>query len=222
VCEPKASLLDEPLSNLDAKMLTHMRTEINKLHQELGATFVYVTHDQVEAMTMGTLIVVMKDGVIQQADNAYQLYRQPKNKFVAGFIGTPQMNFIDVTISHAQGRVDACFGVHRIALPQRLLTTLTDGAQYTMGVRAEDVKTDENEAQMHPEQVFEGYVRVIEQLGNEVLLYIEVGGAEEMLIARASARKLWVRDAHIRLALDPEGIHLFDKTTEESVVLGQR
>ena len=220
VREPQAFLLDEPLSNLDAKMRTHMRTEINKLHQQLGATFVYVTHDQVEAMTMGTLIVVMKDGVIQQADNAYRLYRQPKNKFVAGFIGTPQMNFIDVTVSQAGGRMDACFGPHRVVLPQRLSTVVEDGA-YILGIRAEDVKTEEADVEARPEHAFEGCVRVIEQLGNEVLLYIEVDGAEEMLIARASARRLWVRDSHIRLAFDAEGIHLFDRTTEESVGLEQ-
>ena len=158
VREPKVFLLDEPLSNLDAKLRAQMRTEITKLHHRLATTFIYVTHDQVEAMTMGTRIVVMKDGFIQQVDTPQMLYDFPANKFVAGFIGTPQMNFFDAVLTGTPDRVCVEFDGNSIVLPaekaskiQNLTEYLNTGKQVTFGVRPEDLHDDADAIAKNPE-----------------------------------------------------------------------
>ena len=139
VREPKVFLMDEPLSNLDAKLRVQMRTEISKLHERLGATMIYVTHDQTEAMTLGTKIVVMKDGIVQQVDTPQNLYNYPKNKFVAGFIGSPQMNFIDTTVCKKGDKVTLKVGNYELELPEAKGKVLVDsgyvGKEVSMGIR---------------------------------------------------------------------------------------
>jgi len=146
VRNPKVFLMDEPLSNLDAKLRVAMRTEIKKLHNKLQTTFMYVTHDQTEAMTMGTRIVVMKDGVIQQVDTPANLYTKPDNVFVAGFIGSPQMNFVTATLSKENGSVYASFGDNKIMIPNGKVTPELEGyigKEVIVGIRPEDIHDDE-------------------------------------------------------------------------------
>lgn len=222
VRDPKVFLLDEPLSNLDAKMRTQMRTEINKLHKNLETTFVYVTHDQIEAMTMGTKIVVMKDGYIQQVDDSYHLYEYPVNKFVAGFIGTPQMNFIDVTFRKKGNEIVFEFGGFSINAPKSLIDRLLIDEyldkEFTLGVRAEDVKTDKDYIDKHNKHSFKANLKVVEQLGNETLLYFNIPEIIDEFIIRTNERKMWKLNEDINLAFDMERIKLFDKETEASVL----
>ena len=221
VRDPKVFLLDEPLSNLDAKMRTQMRTEINKLHKDLKTTFVYVTHDQVEAMTMGTKIVVMKDGIIQQVDNAYNLYEYPINKFVAGFIGTPQMNFIDICLEKNNKKTVAKFENYIIPLPKKIIERFKvdfDKKDVVLGIRAEDIIIVENKTEKDFEKVIIGQLRVIEQLGNETLLYITINGKEGDLIARTNINKLWVLGQNIDITFNLDKIKLFDKDTEDNIL----
>lgn len=177
VREPKVFLLDEPLSNLDAKLRAQMRTEITKLHNRLATTFIYVTHDQVEAMTMGTRIVVMKDGFIQQVDTPQNLYDYPVNQFVAGFIGTPQMNFFDVTLEKAGKKVIVKFGKNQIELPEAKAAKIVDESyldgerQVVLGVRPEDIHDEEVFIANSPNTIVECKIEVIEKLGSETLLY---------------------------------------------------
>nr|MCR4885414.1 sn-glycerol-3-phosphate ABC transporter ATP-binding protein UgpC [Clostridiales bacterium] len=146
VREPKVFLMDEPLSNLDAKLRVAMRTEITKLHNRLQTTFIYVTHDQTEAMTMGSRIVIMKDGVVQQTDTPQNNYDYPSNKFVAGFIGSPQMNFFDVHFSRQGDKVYAVFGENAVVVPKDILKRFKDESylqkEVTMGIRPEDIDDD--------------------------------------------------------------------------------
>ena len=178
VREPKVFLLDEPLSNLDAKLRAQMRTEITKIHHRLATTFIYVTHDQVEAMTMGTRIVVMKDGFIQQVDAPQKLYDYPANLFVAGFIGTPQMNFFDAVLTSDGKTVYVEFAGNKVALPKAKSDTIEDPAKYintgkpvVFGVRPEDFHDEENFISNSRETVIDVKVDVVEKLGAETLLY---------------------------------------------------
>ena len=212
VRNPKVFLMDEPLSNLDAKLRVQMRIEIAKLHQRLGATIIYVTHDQVEAMTLGTRIVVLKDGVIQQVDSPQNLYDLPQNKFVAGFIGSPQMNFVDATVA-VKGDVAYLQALgQEIALPadksQKLIDGGYDGKVVTLGIRPENIKED-------AEGVFEADVKVYELLGAEVLLYVDI--AEEPLTARVSSRTATRVGDKVKVSFDVERIHVFDKETEQVI-----
>ncbi|MDO5389391.1 MAG: sn-glycerol-3-phosphate ABC transporter ATP-binding protein UgpC, partial [Clostridia bacterium] len=147
VRSPKVFLMDEPLSNLDAKLRVQMRSEISKLHQKLQTTFIYVTHDQTEAMTLGTRIVVLKDGVIQQVDTPQNLYNKPENLFVAGFIGSPQMNFINATVAKSGSDVTVNFGEYSLKLPEYKTKALIDGGyvgkEVTIGIRPEDVHDED-------------------------------------------------------------------------------
>ncbi|MBQ2712323.1 MAG: ATP-binding cassette domain-containing protein, partial [Clostridia bacterium] len=179
VREPKVFLLDEPLSNLDAKLRAQMRTEITKLHNRLATTFIYVTHDQIEAMTMGTRIVVMKDGVMQQVDTPQNLYDYPCNKFVAGFIGTPQMNFFEETVLVKKGgKVCAEFSGQSIELPETVVSKLiapeeyiNTGKQLVLGVRPEDIHEEQSFIANSEGTTIKVRVDVIEKLGSETLLY---------------------------------------------------
>ena len=214
VRNPKVFLMDEPLSNLDAKLRVQMRIEIAKLHQRLGSTIIYVTHDQTEAMTLGTRIVVMKDGVIQQVDTPQNLYDKPQNKFVAGFIGSPQMNFMDATVEVKGDVAYVNAAGSSIALPaeksQKLIAGGYAGKTVTIGVRPENVIEGATEG-----STFQAEVKVYELLGAEVYLYLDING--ESVTARvASSTGARVGDK-INVAFDVNKIHVFDKETEQVI-----
>ena len=180
VRNPKVFLMDEPLSNLDAKLRVQMRSEIASLHNRLKATIIYVTHDQTEAMTLGTRIVVLKDGVIMQVDSPQKLYNEPNNLFVAGFIGSPQMNFIDAVCKVEGERVTLNFEKTSVVLPPAKAKKLIDGGYngktVVMGIRPEDIGDSQIEIEAHKDAVFETDVTGYELLGSEVLLYFNVAG----------------------------------------------
>ena len=237
VREPKVFLLDEPLSNLDAKMRAQMRTEIIRLHDRLQTTFVYVTHDQTEAMTMGTRIVVMKDGFIQQVDTPDNLYDYPVNKFVAGFIGTPQMNFVTVELLDEDGKVYAKFGRNKLRIPDKVVKRFHEGEfnkrQFFMGVRAEDISikslvaaTEDSSEEPGAKkktavkkttgETVKGTVRIREKLGNEILVYCQVDGIPHDIVARIPGRTSIEPKDELNLRFDTDFIHLFDYESETS------
>ena len=219
VRNPKVFLMDEPLSNLDAKLRVQMRAEIASLHQRLGATIIYVTHDQTEAMTLGTRIVVLKDGVIQQVDTPKKLYNEPQNLFVAGFIGSPQMNFTDAVCKVHGKEVRLEFGDFSIVLPPQKAKKLIDGGYadktVVMGIRPDDIDDSQIQIETYGDTVIEADVTGYELLGSEVLLYYTVAGVN--MTARVDARTTAKIGDHIRLALDPEKIHVFDKESELTI-----
>ena len=236
VREPKVFLLDEPLSNLDAKLRASMRTEISKLHARLATTFIYVTHDQVEAMTMGTRIVVMKDGFMQQVDTPQNLYDYPINLFVAGFIGTPQMNFFkESTLSSKKGKVYVEFiGGNKILLPKSVAARIKNineyldtGKKITLGVRPEDIHQDQMFIASSPDTVIKARIEVIEKLGAETQIYCELDheGKESsvidnstQMIAKISSRAVVALKDVIELAFDAHHIHMFDGETEATLL----
>ncbi|MBQ7186974.1 MAG: sn-glycerol-3-phosphate ABC transporter ATP-binding protein UgpC [Ruminococcus sp.] len=230
VREPQVFLLDEPLSNLDAKLRAQMRTEISKLHKKLGTTFIYVTHDQTEAMTMGDRIVVMKDGYIQQIDTPTNLYNNPVNQFVAGFIGSPQMNFIDAKLLKKNGKYVVEFGsedtktsrgvkyeveVPEAKVDEELLEPLVD-QEVVLGIRPECLHDEEMFISSATTGVVNATVEVTEMMGAETYLYLTCEGIP--LTARVSPRSTARPQDEIKIALDPNRIHLFDKDTEKAVI----
>ena len=219
VRNPKVFLMDEPLSNLDAKLRVQMRSEIASLHNRLKATIIYVTHDQTEAMTLGTRIVVLKDGVIMQVDSPQKLYNEPNNLFVAGFIGSPQMNFVDAVCKVEGEKVTLSFDQTSVVLPPAKAKKLIDGGYngktVVMGIRPENIGDSEIELEAHKDASFETDVTGYELLGSEVLLYFTVGGAN--MTAKVDSRTPARLGDHIKLALDPEKIHVFDKETELTI-----
>jgi len=220
VRSPKVFLLDEPLSNLDAKLRVQMRTEISKLHHSLQTTFIYVTHDQTEAMTMGTRIVVMKDGFIQQVDTPTALYERPNNLFVAGFMGSPQMNFINVNVEKRGEEIHLIFGPHDIKLPEgkakKLEGTGYIGKTVVMGIRPEAIHDEPAYLESMPESIIEAYVEVTELLGAETYLYLTVDGNN--ITARVNPRTKAKPHDTIKVALDTNKIHLFDKENEKTIL----
>jgi len=216
VRDPKVFLMDEPLSNLDAKLRVQMRIEISKIHERLGATIIYVTHDQTEAMTLGTRIVVMKDGIAQQVDTPQVLYNEPKNLFVAGFIGSPQMNFMDADCVVKGDEVTLVVGKHSFKMPQakskKLITGGYGGKKVVLGIRPEDVNDSQMFIESSPNSVFEAKIRVYELLGAEVYLYFDV--EEFPLTARVDPRTTARNGDTVKFALNLEKIHVFDKETE--------
>ena len=214
VRSPKVFLMDEPLSNLDAKLRVAMRTEIKKLHDRLGTTFIYVTHDQTEAMTMGTRIVVMKSGIIQQVGTPNDLYHSPCNQFVAGFIGSPQMNFVDVTINKTDAGMTATFGNTAIAIPEGKTAALNDyiGKEIVMGIRPEDIHDDQAFLSTYPNASVEAYVEVTEMMGAETYLYLQIEGIP--FTARVNARSTTQAKDTVKLGFDVNRMHFFDKETE--------
>ncbi|MBR2460568.1 MAG: sn-glycerol-3-phosphate ABC transporter ATP-binding protein UgpC [Clostridia bacterium] len=230
VREPKVFLLDEPLSNLDAKLRAQMRTELTKIHQKLGTTFVYVTHDQVEAMTMATRIVVMKDGLIQQVATPQNLYDLPVNVFVAGFIGTPQMNFVNCRLEKEKGTEDLyfVFGQNKLKLPPEKATAdeIKDyiGKEVIIGIRPECLHDEQRYLDDMPDSIIEADVEVTELMGSEILMYIVTsGGTEDLdepqnLVARVSPRSTTRSGDTIKIALDATRIHIFDKDTEQCII----
>ena len=217
---PKVFLLDEPLSNLDAKLRAAMRTELTKLHKSVGTTFVYVTHDQVEAMTMASRIVVMKDGLIQQVDTPQNLYDKPCNIFVAGFIGTPQMNFINGTLTKKGDDVYFNFEENSIKLPAEKNTNnvLADyiDKEVIVGLRPEAIHDEPVHLSTFEDAVIDTTVEVTELMGAEIYLYLKVGEAN--LIARVSSRSTSRAGDEIKVAFDTTRIHIFDKDTERCIV----
>ncbi len=220
VRNPKVFLMDEPLSNLDAKLRVQMRAEISKLHDRLGATIIYVTHDQTEAMTLGTRIVVMKAGVMQQVDTPTNLYNKPCNLFVAGFIGSPQMNFIDATIVERGADLVATFGKSTITLPADKAKALRDGGYVgkvvVMGVRPEDVIEQGAPAEgKRLSEAVSATVTVYELLGSSVMLYADAEGAS--LSCSTEATTTARTGSAVKLAFDVDKLHFFDKQTELAI-----
>jgi multiple sugar transport system ATP-binding protein len=212
VRHPRVFLFDEPLSNLDAKLRVQMRVELKKLHDRLGTTAIYVTHDQVEAMTLGDRVVVMKDGLVQQVGEPLELYNAPANRFVAGFLGSPAMNFATVGVRHSDGALWAEDAGIRIKVPGQIAGRLAryQGEQVTIGIRPEDlhVATEADPAELG----FEAAVEVIEKLGSEILLDVAVGNNTMVASVEPSIR-VNVRD-RLRLALNPERLHFFDAASD--------
>ncbi len=221
VRNPMVFLLDEPLSNLDAKLRATMRTELTKLHVRVGTTFIYVTHDQVEAMTMATRIVVMKDGLIQQVDTPQNLYDMPCNIFVAGFIGTPQMNFINGTLEKKGNDVYFNFENVSVKMPEdkandpKLAEYI--GKEVVVGLRPEAISDEAKAAEANPDSSFEVDVDVTELMGAEIYLYLKVG-EETNLIARVSSRSQSRAGDKIKIAFDMSRLHVFDKDTERAII----
>ena len=220
VRKPKAFLFDEPLSNLDAKMRVQMRAEINKLHNRLNSTMIYVTHDQVEAMTMGDRIVVMKDGVIQQVDEPIALYDNPKNIFVAGFIGSPPMNFFKGTIEQRPGGlwfVEAGKGF-ALRINDEMAGKLTGhvGKNVVFGSRPEDINEKPHASFARPDQTAHATVEVVEPMGAEVYIYLSTG--PHSFIARVNAHQRAELGQKLEMAFDMRKCHFFNATTEQVIV----
>ena len=219
VRNPKVFLMDEPLSNLYAKLRVQMRIEISKIHQRLGATIIYVTHDQTEAMTLGTRIVVMKDGVVQQVDTPQHLYEQPGNLFVAGFMGSPQMNFLDAQIAEKGGDLIAKVGEYDIVIPAAKAKVLKDGGYVgktvVLGIRPEDIHDSQMFIEASPSVPMTSTVKVYELLGAEVFLYFDVNGTQ--VTARVDPRTNSKTGDTIKFAFDMEKSHFFDKETELTI-----
>ena len=222
VRNPAVFLLDEPLSNLDAKLRVQMRTEITKLHQRLQTTFIYVTHDQTEAMTMGDRIVVMKDGLIQQVDTPQNLYDYPANLFVGSFIGSPQMNFFDAKLVKRADGVWAEFGSNAIKVPDAKVRKLVDesyiGKEVVMGIRPENLDDAPEYVAEHADAKFKVHVEVTELMGSETYLYLSTSGKEENVIARVDPRTATRTGDNIEVAMDTSRLHFFDKETEETIL----
>ncbi len=229
VRSPKVFLLDEPLSNLDAKLRAQMRTEISKIHKRLGTTFIYVTHDQTEAMTMGDRIVCMKDGFVQQVDTPQNLYENPVNKFVAGFLGSPQMNFIDAVLKEEYGQYIVEFGSedsrtmkgtkYQIIVPESKSTPELGryvGKEIVLGVRPESIHDEPQYLQNATTGVVNAYVEITEMMGAEIYLYLVCEGNN--LTARVSPRSTARPGDEIQVCIDPNRIHIFDKETEKAIV----
>ena len=215
VRQPQVFLFDEPLSNLDAKLRVQMRVELKKLHNRLNTTAVYVTHDQVEAMTLGDRVVVMKDGLVQQVGEPLELYNAPANRFVAGFIGSPAMNFAGVRVRDANGGLKADNAGFDIDIPAEIGSRLRPyaGRDVTIGIRPEDLQVANGS---HPPGLcFDAMVEVVERLGPEILLDLQVG--EQTMVAAVEPTVRAKRGDKIRFALRPERLHFFDTTSEAAI-----
>src|SRR5215213_5508213 len=215
VRNPKVFLFDEPLSNLDAKLRVQMRVEIKKLHQRLATTSIYVTHDQVEAMTLGDRVVVMKDGLIQQMGEPLELYNNPANRYVAGFIGSPAMNFADTVIEEVGNAVYAANSTMRIRVPEQIAARMGPhkGKPTTLGIRPEDLHMATG---ADPEDLsFDAVVEVAEQLGSEIILDLKAGGSA--MVASVEPTVKVKPQQKIRLGINPAGLRFFDATTEAAI-----
>ncbi len=215
VREPKVFLMDEPLSNLDAKLRGHMRAEIIKLHRRVGATTIYVTHDQVEAMTMADRIVVMKDGIVQQIDSPKTLYDFPKNMFVAGFIGSPAMNFIEVTYKDN----NIMFDGHTFVVPQGKASVLNqggyDGKNIVIGIRPEDIGATGILLEAYPAATFTTKIDFAELLGHDYNIHFTLAGVS--ITSTIKARNIISSGDEMKLAFDMNKMHFFDKETELAI-----
>ena len=216
VRNPKVFLMDEPLSNLDAKLRVQMRTEISKLYQSLQTTFIYVTHDQVEALTMGTRIVVMKDGLVQQVDTPLNIYNNPSNLFVAGFIGSPQMNLLSGIAVEEGGKVYCKIEHNKILLPEAKAKVLKDkgyiNKEVVFGIRPEHLSDEQELVSESPEKIISGKVEVVERMGAESFIYFK-SGSNSMTAKVEGSTKFDAKD-NITLHVKNENIHVFDKDSE--------
>ncbi len=219
VRDPKVFLMDEPLSNLDAKLRVQMRVEISNLHKRLKTTIIYVTHDQTEAMTLGTRIVVMKDGIAQQIDSPINLYNNPKNLFVAGFMGSPAMNFIDAEVVKVENDIKLVFGKNTIKVPENKAKVLVEGGyigkKVVMGIRPEDIHDDQIMIESNPGSIVEATISLYELLGAEVFLHFDV--LDVQFTARVNPRTTARIGDTIKFAFDLNKIHVFDKETEQTI-----
>jgi len=217
VREPAVFLLDEPLSNLDAKLRVETRSFISKLHQRLGTTFIYVTHDQIEAMTMGTRIAVMSAGELQQIDTPFNLYHNPRNVFVAGFVGSPSMNFFDATLKDEDGRVVIHTQAIRVPLSPSASAIYRPhvGKRVIFGIRPDDIHDVDFQPPGIIPAVVEANIDVVEQMGNEMILYLEEQG--KTFLARTDPRTQARVGQRMSVAINTANIHLFDADTEQSL-----
>lgn len=220
VRDPKVFLMDEPLSNLDAKLRVQMRSEILKLHKKLNTTFIYVTHDQTEAMTMGTRIVVMKDGVIQQIDAPRKIYENPANQFVAGFIGSPQMNFIDSRILKEDGNLFLVFNEIRLEVPKEKGIQLEKlgyiNRDVIFGIRPEHISDNLDFIKLHQNSKLTARVDVIENMGSETNLYLLC--EDKNLIARVDSTSTAGMEQSIEIGMNMDRMHIFDRETKNTVI----
>ena len=214
VKDQKVFLMDEPLSNLDAKLRVSMRNEISKLHRNLGSTTIYVTHDQVEAMTMADRIVIMKDGIVQQIGKPMELYEHPVNKFVAGFIGSPQMNFYNVKVD---GNKISFTDGNSMVLNDEMADKLRNYKEVILGIRGEDIKFDPQNLDIFKENKQRAVIDNTEIMGNENNLYFEFGGSSS--VARVSKYEVSDVGEEIEFVFVPHRMHFFDKVTEDAIVL---
>jgi multiple sugar transport system ATP-binding protein len=218
VRKPLVFLFDEPLSNLDAKMRVQMRTEIKKLHIRLQTTMIYVTHDQVEAMTMGNKIVVMKDGLIQQIADPITLYDRPVNKFVAGFIGTPPMNFVDGTIVKKDGKLYFNEGAFQVRIIDSMVSAVGPyiDRDVLFGIRPEDIYDKLFVSEASPDNTIRATCEVIEPMGSEAYLYLNTG--KSALIAKVGGHDKPALNQDMDLVFDMSKIHFFDKATDKAII----
>jgi multiple sugar transport system ATP-binding protein len=212
VRKPAVFLFDEPLSNLDAKLRVQMRAEITKLQKGLQTTTVYVTHDQIEAMTMGHRIAIMKSGNLQQVGTPLEVYEKPANLFVAGFIGTPPMNFVPATVSDGGASLTASGFKLPVHETWRPATNGRDGLKVVVGIRPENVR-DSARGEMGATARVHGHVDFVEPLGHEVIVHAKVG--DELLVAKVDPHRAPEMGAEIDLELELEALHLFDASTEQ-------
>ncbi len=223
VREPQVFLMDEPLSNLDAKLRVEMRAEISKLHRRLGVTTIYVTHDQIEAMTMGERIVVMRDGEIQQIDTPLNLYDFPGNKFVAGFIGSPAMNFLEVQVADEGGRVYLIGEGVRIRVNDKMAKELKDGGylgkKVWLGIRPEHLELKGFHKIEHEENTLTGEIEVVEPLGADTEIHVNVNGT--MVTARLEGHIPARVGEVVELVVDRDRLHAFDYETEKAIAHAQ-
>jgi sn-glycerol 3-phosphate transport system ATP-binding protein len=216
VRKPSIFLFDEPLSNLDAKLRIQMRAEIKMLHQRVDSTIIYVTHDQVEAMTLADRIVVLKDGYIEQTGTPLELFSTPANTFVAGFIGTPPMNLAECTINKQNNNTSVHFETGlEIPVPDKDGTELTDGQKVIFGLRAEEITPIDTNTSLPKDWIFEGDIVVVEPLGNETHLHMNIMGVK--IMSRSEGRKLFTPNKKIKLGMNLKEMHLFDAETNQVV-----
>lgn len=215
VRHPQVFLFDEPLSNLDAKLRVQMRVELKKLHERLGTTAIYVTHDQVEAMTLGDRVVVMRDGWVQQVGDPMELYNEPANRFVAGFIGSPAMNFAQVRITGENGSIYAVGEGIRLKVPAHMTNRAGNhaGKEVTLGIRPEDLRVANDADPL--DMSIDAVVEVVERLGSEILLDVAVGSAT--MVAAVEPTVTAKMHDRLRLAVNPQRLHLFDAETEAAI-----
>lgn len=217
VRNPKVFLLDEPLSNLDAKLRTEMRSQITMLHKKLQTTFVYVTHDQTEAMTMADRIVVMDKGVIQQFDTPQKLYNEPANMFVAGFIGSPQMNFIDAAVIKNESNIKINFSGHELEIPKEKQKTLENyiGKEIILGIRPEHILSEDDAESKKGCCILDVTADIAEMTGSETNVYFRLG--EKIHIARIKPENRISGGDSVKLYINPNSVHFFDRDTTEVI-----
>ncbi|MBC2712009.1 MAG: sn-glycerol-3-phosphate ABC transporter ATP-binding protein UgpC [Desulfosarcina sp.] len=216
VRKPSVFLFDEPLSNLDAKLRTQMRTEIKRLHQKVQSTIIYVTHDQVEAMTLADRIVVMRNGTIEQVGQPMELFQNPANTFVAGFIGSPPMNLVAARIVKADDALVVRLNDRlSVAIPEKAGMTIREETDVVMGLRTEDFTVDNGNGNFPEEWKLDGTVEVVEPLGGETHMHMNFKGVT--FIAKSEGRKIFHAGQQLRMAMNLNHLHLFDADTTHSI-----